>query len=80
MTPVLRRLAAAIVLLLAVVRVTESAGRVDPRLHFRRIRTAHFTIYFHQGGDALAARLARDRKSTRLNSSHIPLSRMPSSA
>ena len=25
-------------------------------------------------------RLARDRKSTRLNSSHIPLSRMPSSA
>ena len=26
------------------------------------------------------ARLRRDRKSTRLNSSHIPLSRMPSSA
>ena len=26
------------------------------------------------------ARLNRDRKSTRLNSSHIPLSRMPSSA
>ena len=25
-------------------------------------------------------RLAEDRKSTRLNSSHIPLSRMPSSA
>ena len=25
-------------------------------------------------------KLARDRKSTRLNSSHIPLSRMPSSA
>ena len=25
-------------------------------------------------------RVARDRKSTRLNSSHIPLSRMPSSA
>ena len=27
-----------------------------------------------------AARLGLDRKSTRLNSSHIPLSRMPSSA
>ena len=27
-----------------------------------------------------AAMPARDRKSTRLNSSHIPLSRMPSSA
>ena len=27
-----------------------------------------------------AKRMAADRKSTRLNSSHIPLSRMPSSA
>ena len=30
--------------------------------------------------DAEEDDLARDRKSTRLNSSHIPLSRMPSSA
>ena len=30
--------------------------------------------------DDLFARLKQDRKSTRLNSSHIPLSRMPSSA
>ena len=29
---------------------------------------------------ALSGRDAADRKSTRLNSSHIPLSRMPSSA
>ena len=29
---------------------------------------------------ALSAYGAKDRKSTRLNSSHIPLSRMPSSA
>ena len=29
---------------------------------------------------ALLVKLAQDRKSTRLNSSHIPLSRMPSSA
>ena len=28
----------------------------------------------------IAARIITDRKSTRLNSSHIPLSRMPSSA
>ena len=32
------------------------------------------------GGALLIAALLRDRKSTRLNSSHIPLSRMPSSA
>ena len=31
-------------------------------------------------GDAMAMRLARDRKSTRLNSSHDRVSRMPSSA
>ena len=29
---------------------------------------------------AIGATIATDRKSTRLNSSHIPLSRMPSSA
>ena len=34
---------------------------------------------YFQEEDALAVNL-RDRKSTRLNSSHIPLSRMPSSA
>ena len=32
------------------------------------------------GAYQLAAKLDKDRKSTRLNSSHIPLSRMPSSA
>ena len=32
------------------------------------------------GGITPAKKLAQDRKSTRLNSSHIPLSRMPSSA
>ena len=31
-------------------------------------------------GDSLDGAVATDRKSTRLNSSHIPLSRMPSSA
>ena len=33
-----------------------------------------------RGGDQFLHALQRDRKSTRLNSSHIPLSRMPSSA
>ena len=44
-------------------------------LHVGHARSAFF-------GDALANTLeaAGDRKSTRLNSSHIPLSRMPSSA
>lgn len=36
-----------------------AAQRYDPRLRFRTLRTAHFEIYFHQGEDALAARLAR---------------------
>ena len=30
--------------------------------------------------DRISRKIRRDRKSTRLNSSHIPLSRMPSSA
>ena len=37
------------------------------------------TLEKHQGGDATDAVLA-DRKSTRLNSSHSSVSRMPSSA
>ena len=39
---------------------------------------AHFAIPHISTGDIFRANL--DRKSTRLNSSHIPLSRMPSSA
>jgi hypothetical protein len=35
-----------------------AATRYDPRLRFRTIATARFTIYFHQGEDALARRLA----------------------
>ncbi len=34
------------------------AGLLDPQLRFRQVRTAHFTIYFHQGEEQLAARLA----------------------
>ena len=40
-----------------------------------------YTDHYHYlAWKALADRLSLDRKSTRLNSSHIPLSRMPSSA
>jgi hypothetical protein len=35
-----------------------AAGRYDPRLRFRSIRTAHFTIHYHQGEEAAAAHLA----------------------
>src|ERR1043165_5890142 len=38
------------------------------------------TIEYHVPVHALAAKHTRDRKSTRLNSSHVALSRMPSSA
>jgi hypothetical protein len=37
----------------------DAATRFDPALKFRVMRTSHFRIYFHQGGDGLAARLAR---------------------
>ena len=42
-------------------------------------KTVRIVIPFGTGGTNLMARWL-DRKSTRLNSSHIPLSRMPSSA
>ena len=42
-----------------------SAGLVDPLLQFRQIRTEHFIIYFHQGEEALARRLAGIVESVR---------------
>ena len=35
-----------------------AAGRYDPRLRFRTIRTPHFDIHAHQGEEAMARRLA----------------------
>ena len=61
-------------------------------IRLRRLRHLHpRRAAIHHGGDILCrvgarahdgsdAGCLRDRKSTRLNSSHIPLSRMPSSA
>jgi hypothetical protein len=36
----------------------DAASLLDPAFHFRTLTTAHFIIYFHQGEDQLAARLA----------------------
>ena len=38
--------------------VSFAAGPYDGRLRFRVLRTAHFTIYYHQGEAAMAQRLA----------------------
>ena len=45
-------------LLLAGARL--EAGPFDPQLRFRVLTTAHFAIYFHQGEEHLAARLAAE--------------------
>lgn len=42
-----------------------AAGLVDPLLKFRQIRTEHFIIYFHQGEEGLARRLAAIVESVR---------------
>ena len=56
-----RLLAAAIVFTLLFVHVHDAraAGLVDPFLRFRSLPTEHFVIYFHQGQQSSAARLAR---------------------
>jgi hypothetical protein len=43
---------------LAGARAAAGATLFDPALRFRTIATEHFVIYFHQGADRLAARLA----------------------
>ncbi len=43
---------------------TAFAQQFDPRHTFRVIPTEHFVIYFHQGEDALAERLARIAEET----------------
>jgi WD40 repeat protein len=58
-----RRLLIAAVLLLAG-RVLDAASLVDPALHFKTLRTAHFVIYFHQGEAAIADRLATIAEDT----------------
>ena len=56
--------------------------QIDLRtVSIKPLRQTFDAVAAHIGADKPASRyLEGDRKSTRLNSSHIPLSRMPSSA
>jgi hypothetical protein len=58
--------AVALVLLLSVATAATAAGRYEPRLRFRMLKTPHFSIYFHQGEEALASRLAAIAEESRL--------------
>ena len=61
-----RALTAAVVVLLAGVAAGTASGAslFDPALRFRALPTEHFVIYFHQGEDRLAQRLARIAEET----------------
>src|SRR3954452_198090 len=48
----------AVALLLLWATSAGAATLIDPALRFRVLTTPHFTIYFHQGEEALAGRLA----------------------
>src|SRR5262249_20778099 len=54
----------AAVLIGALAPTVQAATRFDPALRFRQIATAHFVIYFHQGEDRLARRLATIAEET----------------
>ncbi len=53
-----RLIVAGLLLTSAGVRPADASALVDPALRFRAITTAHFVIFFHQGEEALARRLA----------------------
>ena len=53
-----------------------AATLVDPLLRFRRLPTDHFVIYFHQGEEALARRLAAIAEETWL-AMHRPFAIVP---
>lgn len=58
-TAMARAVTAAVVLLFAGIGPCASAASLfDPALRFRALPTEHFVIYFHQGEDRLAQRLA----------------------
>ena len=62
----MRVVTAAVALLFAGVwsGAASGASLFDPALHFRALPTEHFVIYFHQGEDRLAQRLARIAEET----------------
>ena len=48
----------ALIVLLAIASPLRASGLLDPRLRFHRLRTEHFIVYFHDGEEPLARRLA----------------------
>src|SRR5206468_7028511 len=72
-----RRLAAFLLISL-VARATglSAATFFDPALRFRALPTEHFIIYFHQGEDRLARRLAAIAEET-WRALHVPLGTEP---
>jgi hypothetical protein len=62
--PAGRQTNVALALILALSAGALQAAQFDPRHHFRSLTTPHFVIYFHQGEDQLAARLATIAEDT----------------
>ena len=58
MTAIRRCLALALLVWLCAAPGVSAATRYDPRLRFRTLNTARFSIHFHQGEEPLARRLA----------------------
>ena len=58
----------------------DRGGKTDPQFYDERIKIARAFEAAGFYSYHVAEHHFTDRKSTRLNSSHIPLSRMPSSA
>src|SRR5712692_2310351 len=69
-----RLISAGLFLLLAA--PVRAASSFDPHHRFRRLPTEHFVVYFHQGEDLLAARLAAIAEETWRNLER-PLGRKP---
>lgn len=59
MTTRVRAFAGALLAVAAMCQSVAAANRYDPRFRFRTIATPRFNIYFHQGEERLARRLAR---------------------
>ncbi len=59
------RFRAIVILLLLGAAAAPAAGQYEPRLRFRVLATPHFRIYFHQGEEAIASRLAAIAEDTR---------------
>jgi hypothetical protein len=53
-----RAFVGALLLMAGICQPAGAANRYDPRFRFRTITTPRFNIYFHQGGELLARRLA----------------------